>query len=145
MADATLAQIGSETTLSYWNLAASPDAWVDLGPIRTISGVGVERPEVESTTLDSTSVERIGGLRDGKEMTITFTAATTSMLLIISFVDDGDPLDLKLTFPAPLSDSLYLTITPLSYEFSEIGPSDLIEIELGGRITGDITDIATHP
>jgi hypothetical protein len=145
MADATLAQIGSETTLSYWNVAASPDAWASLGPIRTISGVGVERPEVESTTLDSTSVERIGGLRDGKEVTVTFTAATTSMLLIISFVDDGDPLDLKLTFPTPLNDSLYLTLTPLSYEFSEIGPSDLIEIELGGRITGDITDVATHP
>lgn len=138
MADATLAQIGSQVTLSSYN-DDSPPVFTNLGPIRSIAGIGVARPEVESTTLDSLAVERIGGLPDGKQVTIVFTMATSNLTVIEGFVNDGDPVNLRVTFPAPLSTSRYFTIAPLDFDYGTIQPSGLVEITLIGRISGPIT------
>lgn len=145
MADETNAQIGAGTTLSYWDTDVSPDAYTPLGPIRNIQGVGVDRPEVDSTTLDSTAVERIGGLPDGKEVTITFTTGSSNDILddIRAFVDAAAALDLKLALAAPASETLYFSIIPLGYDLGTIAPNDLIEVTMRGRITGDIS--ATDP
>src|SRR5262245_45033365 len=65
------AQIGSRTTLSYWNILATPDVWTAIPNITTMGPLGATKPEVDSTDLDSLAVERIGGLKDGDEFPIT--------------------------------------------------------------------------
>jgi hypothetical protein len=139
MADATRAQIGAQTTLSYWDTVASPAEYAELGPVRSIAGLGASRPEVDSTTLDSEAVERIGGLPDGKTLTITFAAAAENSDLVEGWVNDGDPLTLKIEFPAPLNETRYCDIVPLDFDYGTISASGLIELTLSGRITGAIS------
>lgn len=144
MADSTNSQIGAGVTIAYWG--GSPVAWTDLGPIRNASGIGVTRTEKESTTLDSVAIERIGGLPDGKQVTITFTTASSNHDIVEAMVNDGDPVDLRVTWPAPLSKTRYFTIVPLDFDEGDISPDDLLEMALMGRITGGApTAVASHP
>jgi len=145
MADVTNAQIGATVDLHYWNTAASPDAYAALGQIRSISGIGVDKPEVDSTTLDSTSMEYISGLANGKQASIVFTtgAANGNLDLIRGWVDGSDNIDYKIVLNAPATETLFFTLTPLGYDLGTIQPNNLIEVTLTGRITGDI--VATDP
>lgn len=137
MADSTLAQIGAGVTLHY--AVGSPIVWTPLGPVRSVAGVGSARSEVDSTTLDSLAVERIGGLPDGKQTTIVFAAATSNMDLIEGFVTAGTPIRLRIVAPAPLSETRYFNFVPLDWDLGSITPNGLVEITLMGRITGAIS------
>jgi hypothetical protein len=145
MADSTNAQIGATVDLYYWDTSVSPDAYTALGQIRSISGIGVDKPEVDSTTLDSTAVERIGGLPDGKQASIVFTSGVSNGNLdkIRGWVAGTSEVDLKLVIGAPATETLYFSIIPLGYDLGTIQPNNLIEVTLTGRITGDI--VATDP
>lgn len=140
MADATLAQTGSAATLHY--AVGSPIVWTNLGPIRSISGIGASRSEVDSTTLDSTAVERIGGLPDGKQVSIVFTTATSNHDLIEGFVTAGTTIQLRIVFPAPLTETRYFYVVPLDYDRGTIAPGQLQETTFMGRITGSISTTA---
>lgn len=147
MAGTTNAQIGAGVTLSYWDTAVSPDAFTALGQIRSISGVGVGKPEVDSTTLESAAVERISGLPDGKQVSIVFTsgASNGNLDLIRGWVNGTTNIDLKLAIPAPATETLYFTLVPLDYDLGSIEPSGLIEMTLMGRITGTVSATSSHP
>lgn len=140
MADSTLAQTGSAVTLHY--AVGSPIVWTNLGPIRSIAGIGQSRPEVDSTTLDSTAVERIGGLPDGKQVTVVFTTATSNHDLIEGFVTAGTPIQLRVVFPTPVTETRYFYMVPLDYDRGSITPGGLMETTLMGRITGSISATA---
>lgn len=135
-ADSTNAQIGSLSSLFYWNATASPAAYQTLGKVRSIQGVGVNKTEVDSTTLDSTGVDRIGGLPDGKQITIVLTLTAASLLLVEGFLNSTASIDLKLTTPAPSSTSRYFSMLPLDYDRGTMTASGLLEITLQGRMTG---------
>jgi len=139
MADDTKAQIGQYTELAYSD-DASPPQFTDLGAIRSIAGVGVARSEVDSTTLDSDAVERIGGMKDGKQITIVFTTRSVVMELLEDWLAAADAKRLRLTFPAPTSEVRYFDFVPLDYDLGTITPNGLQETTLMGRITGDISD-----
>lgn len=144
MADETNAQTGSGVTLAYWG--GSPPAWQDLGPIRNAQGIGVTRSEIEANTLDSQAFDYISGLRQGKQVTITFTTSADNHDLIEGFVNDGDNLDLRVVAPAPLSKTRYFTIKPLDYDEGTIAPNTLLEMTLMGRMTGGVpTATPSHP
>lgn len=147
MADSTTAQIGATVDLDYWNTAVSPDAWASLGQIRSIAGVGSTKPEVDSTTLDSTAVERISGLPDGDSVTIVFTtgATNTNVDRIIGWQQGTAEIDFKLTLGSPATEVLYFSLIPLHFDFGTIQPSNLVEVTFTGRITGDISATPSHP
>jgi hypothetical protein len=142
MADQTKAQIGSGVELAYW----SGTAWTTLGNIRSINGIGVARTEVDSTTLEDAAVNRIPGIRDGKQVTITFTtgAPNGTITLVSGWVDTSTDIDYRLTLPAPASEVRYFTLVPMDYTFSAIDANKLIEMSFVGRITGPVTSVATH-
>lgn len=144
-AGSSQAQIGAGVSLSYWNTAASPDAWALLGNVRSIQGVGTKKPEVDSTTLDSTAVERIGGLPDGQEVSITVTTTATAMTLFEGWIAGTSNIDLKLIFPTPATSTRYFTIAPLGFDHGTIQPSGLCEIVVTGRISGAISSTPSHP
>src|SRR5262245_2395380 len=144
MATSANAQIGSLTTLSFWDTDLTPDAWVAIANIRQFGEVGADKPEVDSTDLDSTGVERIGGLTDGKEISIVCVGNSTTLAQFEEFYNEGSTLDLKATFPTPLSTSRYFSLTPLGFSLGTITPSGLIEVTLRGRISGSISSVASH-
>jgi len=142
MADQTQAQIGSKSELAHWN----GTAWTALGNVRSISGIGVARSEVDTTTLEDDAMSRIPGLRDGKQVTIAFTtgAATGTIPLVRGWVDNALDVDFRFTLPAPASDVQYFTLVPLDYTFSAIDAAKVVEISFVGRITGAVTTTASH-
>jgi hypothetical protein len=134
MADSTNSQIGSGVTLAYWG--GSPATYTDLGPVRSINGIGVTNPEVDSTTLSSSIEETIAGLPKGKTVTIVFTTSNANHDVVEAFATAKAPVQLRVAFPAPLTKTRYFTITPLDFDEGTITPSGLLEMTLQGRITG---------
>lgn len=137
-ADSTNAQIGAGTTLSY-STDASPVGYTAIPNIRSFGEIGSDRPETDSTDLDSEAIERIGGLPDGKEFTITAVANTVTEPLFEGFYDDGDNVHFKMTSPAPLSRSRYFDATPLGVNYGTVESSGLRVIISRWRISGAIT------
>lgn len=144
MADSTNAQIGSQTKVYFWDTSLSPDGYTQIPNVRQFGPTGATKPEVDSTDLDSTGVERIGGLQDGDEFPITCVANAITSAMLKGFFDDGLNLDLKVIYPAPLSLTEYFSFTPLHFEKGTITPSGLVECTLQGRISGDISDTDPH-
>lgn len=140
MADATLAQTGSAVTAHY--AVGSPIVWTNLGPVRSINGIGASRSEVDSTTLDSLAVERIGGLPDGKQVTIVLTTATSNFDLIEGWITAGTPVQFRFVFPTPLTETRYVYLVPLDYDRGTIVAGGLQETTFMGRITGSISTTA---
>lgn len=135
-ADSSNAQIGSQVALSYWNAAASPPAYQTIGKVRTLDGIGVAKPEVDSTTLDSTGVERIGGLPDGEQVTIVFTTTQATMEKLEQFLASTSSIDLKVVWPSPTNVTRYFALLPLKYNHNSMAASNLLEMTLQGRMTG---------
>lgn len=146
MADSTTAQIGATVDLAFWDTSQSPDAYTDLGQVRSIAGVGSTKPEVDSTTLDSTAVERISGLPDGDSVTIVFTTGATNTNLdrIRGWQSGSSEVDYKLTLGAPATEILYFSLIPLHFDLGTIQPSNLVEVTFQGRITGSISSTDPH-
>lgn len=145
MANSLTAQIGATVDLAYWDTAVSPDAWADLGQIRQINGFGATAQEVDSTTLDSTAVERIAGLDDGDAITITFTTGATNTNIDRVQTWKGSTVDFKLTLGTPATEVLYFSVTGLHFGIPTITPNALLEVEFQGRITGSISATPSHP
>lgn len=144
MADSTNAQIGSQTKLYFWDTSLSPDAYGQLVNVRQFGEIGSDSPEVDSTDLDSTGVQRIPGLPDGKEISILSVANSTTLPKIESIFDAGLNIDIKAVFPAPMSTTRYFAFTPLGFAINTVTPSGLIEVTLRGRISGSITTVDPH-
>lgn len=147
-ADETEAAIGAGATLSYWNTVVSPPAWAVLGPVRNLQGVGQTNPEVNSTTLDSTSEEYLAGLPNGETFSCVVTTNPTNKPLIRGWIQAKTPIDFKLQYNDDLFDSGdddYFTVTPLHFDGGQIQPSGLMETTFSGRISGDISSTPSHP
>lgn len=146
MANTTNAQIGITVDLAYWNTAVSPDAWADLGQIRSVSGIGITRPRVNTTTLDSTAEDYIPGLQDGKEFSIVFTtgATNTNIDRLLTWGASADNIDFKLTINAPATETLYFSGASIAWEIPTISPGALVEITATGQITGSISATPSH-
>ena len=136
MANNTNSQIGSQTEIAFWKTLLSPPAYEVLGQVISIGGIGVMKPEVPSTTLESTGVERIGGLPDGKEVSIVVTTNATNLPLFEGWVNGSEAIDLRVAIPEPTNQTRYFSILPLDYDMGTITPSGLMDITLKGRITG---------
>lgn len=145
MATSSTAQTGSLTQLWYWNTAASPDAWARLTVIKSVGDIGQDRTEVEVSDLDSTAVERIGGLADGREITIEVYANSTTLPLMKTLFDGNVNIDLKIIIPTPAGITYYFTLTPLGVNLpGTVEPNAPLMASLRGRISGSISTTPSH-
>lgn len=146
MADSTNAQIGSKSTLAYWNTALSPDAWSLIPNITVMGAIGASKPEVIATDLDSDQVDRISGLRDGDEFTFTCVDNVTTIAIIEGFFNASPPVnvDFRVTRPAPASRTRYFTVAPLGISEGETTPDGLQTLMFRGRITRNSSATPSH-
>lgn len=144
-ADADNAQIGSQTEFSFWNsLTLSPPAYDSLGFIRSISGYGVDLPEVDSTTLDSEEGEFIPGLPMGKELSIVLTVNSATLTKLEAIHAAKANIDCKLEIADPTSETRYFAVTPRGYELGNIVAPDLMEVTFSARRTGGASETDPH-
>lgn len=146
MADSTTAQIGSQSTWKYWDTAASPPAWAEMGLVRTMDPYGADLPEVNSTTLDSVEEQFIPGLPMGKELSVTMTVTANSLSRVEAV--NAPPtvnIDVWVHYPAPTNQSRYFAVTPRGFDGPVHTPSGLMEITFKGRRSGSASSTPTHP
>ena len=134
----TAAVIGAGAKI--YNTTNSPE--VAFGEVTGISGLGATRPEVEATHLDSTGVERIGGLQDGNEITITGNYVRDSE--VDGFVTDVAATQVptrtyRIEVPTSPRRTYSFTGIPLSWSIDDLNPSGVVTFSLGLRISGSVT------
>ena len=134
----TAAVIGAGSKI--YRTDVSPNVAFD--EITSVSGVGSTRPETEVTHLDSTGVERIGGLQDGNEVTISGNYIRDAQ--VDQFVTDVATAQTPtrtymVTVPTSPERTYSFTGVPLSWELGELTPSGAVTFSLGLRISGDVT------
>lgn len=144
MADSTTAQIGSQSTWSYWDTAVSPPAWAAMGLVRTMDPYGADIAEVNSTTLDDDEEMFIPGLPMGKELSVTMTLTANSLSRIEAITAAKVNIDVRVVYPAPTSQSRYFTVTPRGFDGPVTTPSGLMEITFKGRRSGSASSTPTH-
>lgn len=105
---------------------------VKLAEVYNISGPGMTRETIETTTYDSTDGyrEKIGGLRDGGSVTFTMNFSQATYLLIKADFEDDDPVAYQIIFPD--ADTTTVDFAGLVTEL----PTSIPE---GDRITVDVT------
>jgi len=144
MADTSNAQIGSKTKIYYWDKTKSPAEYTAFPNVRSFGELKATKPRVGSTDLDSNAEEYIPGLGDGQPNTLTCVDNTVTRPLLKGFYDDGENIDIKMLDPAPSSQSLYCSLTPLELSFGTIEAGALRVVSLGFSVSGDITDEDPH-
>jgi hypothetical protein len=134
----TKARIGYGTLLKYGD-GASPENFEKLAEVRNIDGFGVQRNEVEATHMESPgeAIERVAGLKDGQVVNVTVNMTVDNVDVLKGFVDDGEPINWQLIFPATLPTYSFAAV-PLTWKIQGTQPAGLLEVAFGMRITGDI-------
>jgi len=143
MAQSPNAKIGAGVTVEFWNALASPPAYETFGYVRNFSGFGRSRPEVDSTTLDSLAEEAVAGLPKGKTVTVKVTTNAAAIDLADQLAAT-DSVDVKATWPAPLSKTRYFPAIPIDDDQGSISASALMETDFQLRISGPITTVDPH-
>lgn len=137
MANKDNAQAGKGVQVLWWNDEASPPAYESVGKIRSVSGFGRSRAEIESDTLDSEEGEYVSGLRRGKVLNIVTTTTGAAMELAENW-QDRESVDLKLVWPTPTNRTRYCAAVPIDDDQGTIAPNTLMEQTIQARITGGI-------
>jgi hypothetical protein len=145
-ADQDNAQIGSQVEVYFWDeLISSPDGYAVLGKYRQLTDiVGVELPEVNSTTLDSEEEEFIAGLGIGKEFSVVTTLTAASLANFEAINAAKQNIDIKVVIPAPTSQTRYFAATPRGFASGSTTPSGLQEITGNFRRSGPASSVDPH-
>jgi len=146
MADQSNAQIGKGVELYFWDtLISSPPAYVALGKYRQLTDIlGVELPEVNSTTLDSAEEEFIPGMGIGKEFQAVVTLTAASLANLEAINSNAQNVDMKLVIPAPTSQTRYFAATPRGHASQTTSPQGLQELNQTFRRSGAATTVDPH-
>lgn len=108
------------------------ETWAKIARVFNISGPGMTRDVVDTTTYDSEDGyrDKIGGLRDGGTLTFTMNFARATYLIIKGDFEEDQPREYRVIFPD--EDETTLTFKGLVTEL----PTSIPE---GDRITVDVT------
>ena len=123
-----IAITGIGTKFQRWN----GSAFVDIARVFGLSGPTMSRDVVEVTTYDSLEGyrEKIGGLRDGGQITFSLNFRRTTYLLFKGDFESDTAVDYQVVLPD--TDATTMTFTGLVVELPLTVPE-------GDRITVDIT------
>lgn len=116
------------------------EVFAAVANVYNISGPGMTRETIETTTYDSTEGyrEKIGGLRDGGSVTFTMNFTKDGYNLILGDFEDDDPVNYKIKFPD--ADSTIASFSGLVTELpTSIPEGDRITIDVTIEINGKVT------
>jgi len=135
---ATNAVIGS--TGKLYRTDVSPE--VAFGEITSVSGPSLERPEVEVSHLDSTGVERIGGLVDGG--TVEFSGNWIRNAQAVQFRSDVSASQTptrtyRVEWPTSPRTTASFTGIPLTFNMNEMSTGEAVTFSASMRVSGSIT------
>ncbi len=135
----TSAKLGSGAILALGS-GASPQVYTTVEEVLRISEVGQENPEVPVTHLQSTSVERIAGLKDGKtfDFTMNYIQGTQQQALRTAVLA-GDTKHFKITWPFSPETTAVFDCVCLDFSTEETTSEVQVTAVFRGRITGDVT------
>jgi len=124
---------------------ASPETYTDYCEVSAISGLGQKNALVDVTTFCSNgTMEYIGGLSDGNEVTITANYALNEAIqdLLIEDVENKNDRDfiVRMGSDSPSGQTYHMKLAMLSWELTP-SVSKQNEIKFTGKITGPMTRV----
>lgn len=128
------AQLGIRTLFQIvWG---SPATYTTIKEMRVVTNFGVDRPEEEVTHFESPddSIERIPGLKDGKQFTLEGNLTEDNREMIEEIVNSGTVHEFKQIIPAPLSQTRYFSAAATGYTEGPYTPQSPNAIQIQMRM-----------
>ena len=101
--------------LTFYRATSGSPEYETIEEVYSISGLGKTNPLIDATSFDSTAMEYIAGLPDGKEITVECNRVHTSgnnQDNLITDVDNGSTIGIKITLTnASVSPNITKTYT----------------------------------
>lgn len=112
----------------------------DVANVFGISGPGMSRETIEITTYDSDGWrEKIGGLRDGGQITFTMNFVRANYLILKGDFENDDPINYQVVFPD--TEGTTLSFAGLVTELpTTIPEGDRITVDVTVEIAGKVDD-----
>lgn len=146
----TKSQRGYGAQLWYSDVDASPFSYTKLIELVSIAGLGTTRPEIDMTHLESPddSIERIGGMKDGNNVTLLFNTTVDNIDVVQGLVDDNVNLEWKLVWLSTsglAAKTRYFRGIPLTFDHGTIDAPSGVRQTMVVRISRAISSVAPVP
>lgn len=138
----TAAFIGSQTLMQIGD-GLSPEGFITIGEVVSVSPLAVKKDLVEVTHLLSTAKEFIGGLSDGQEITVVCNFLPTNAQQVALLLDASTPSGIKnFKYKLPttgggLTSSFSATV--LSSSIGPTTPNTATQVTFGLKVSGPIS------
>lgn len=132
-----MAIIGVGTTFSK---KGSGDTWTEIAEIKSISGPGMKRDTVDTTTLDTTGGYRtfITGFREGGEISLSMNYTKTGYAAMLADFESDTVQSYKIT----LVDGSTITCDGIVTDLPLDVPEDLVTQDVTIKLSGQPTFVA---
>lgn len=132
-----MAKTGIGTLFRRWN--STTGAWENLSEIRSITGPGMTRDTVDTTTLDTTGGYRtfITGLRNAGTITLSMNFTRDAYETMKDDFEDDDAQNYEIILPD--DDVTTFEFEGLVTECPLTIPEDLISFDVTIQISGQVT------
>jgi len=146
----TKSQRGYGAQLWYSSVSASPFSYTKLIELVSIANLGTTRPEIDMTHLESPddSIERIGGIKDGNEVTLLFNTTVDNIDIVQGLVDDSVNLEWKLIWLVTsglAAKTRYFRAVPLTLNLNTIDAPSGLRQSMTLRISRALSGTAPVP
>ena len=114
--------------------------WAAIANVFNISGPGMSRETIETTTYDSVGWrDKIGGIRDGGTVTFSMNFTRAAYLILKGDFESDDPRQYRIVLPD--TDGTTITFSGLVTEIPLTVPeTDRITADITVEITGSVGD-----
>lgn len=116
--------------------------FVPVAEVFDINGPGISRDVVETTNYDSPDRwrEKIGGLRDGGDVTFTLNFRNSTYTVFRADFDGDDPVEYRIVLPNGFTLTFLglVTAMPLAIPVGDRVTMD-VTIEVSGAVTDDLS------
>lgn len=138
---ATQASLGYGAKLKRGN-GSSPESFVDVPEVRSISGLGVKKGLKNVTNLDSanSSMEYIGTLKDGAEIQVkvNYLPQNSIQNAMMADADVSSARNYKLQMPTGMG-TFNFAVVNLGYVADEVTPESELTGTFTLKISGPVT------
>ena len=115
--------------------------FAEIASVFNLAGPGLSRDSVEITTLDSPGGwrQKIGGLRDGGQVTFSLNFRRSTFLIFKGDYNDDNPVQYQIILPDDAATTLIFSglVTEMPFTIPE---GDRVTVDVTIEISGEVTD-----
>lgn len=136
--------MGTQTTQGIAFLrgnAASPEVFTAVGQITGMGDFGLERGQIDVTTLEDTTRQFNAAIKEGSEFTLNcqYDPASSQHSGLRTDQDTNVLRNFRITIPSSPVQTIDFAARVLSWKWTNIEVDQVMGLEVGLKVSGDIT------